>query len=118
MKSDLSQLAVITVLFNPMRYKSRYKLYDQFAKHMSRSGVTLLTIECIFDCEQESGLPKQRFRLARADQLRHLRIKAPSVLWLKENLINMAVQRLPISVDYIAWLDADVEFEVRYARDW
>ena len=44
----------------------------------------------------------------------HLQITAPSVLWLKENLINIAVQRLSKDVEYIAWLDADIEFDVSF----
>jgi hypothetical protein len=31
-------------------------------------------------------------------------------LWHKENLINLAVQRLPEDWEYVAWLDADIEF--------
>jgi hypothetical protein len=111
-KYDLNHFGVITVLFNPIKYKSRYELYHKFDEHMTRSGVTLLTVECIFESSEEFGLPKQKFELTRANDPRHLQIKAPSVMWLKENLINIAVQRLPSYVEYVAWLDADIEFEV------
>ena len=114
-KYDLNNLAVITVLFNPIKYKSRYELYHKFDEHMSRSGVTLLTVECIFKSSEALGLPLQKFEVTRANDPRHLQITAPSVLWLKENLINIAAKRLPDDIEYIAWLDADIEFEVRPA---
>jgi hypothetical protein len=112
-KYDLTHFGVITILFNPIKYKSRYELYHKFDEHMTRSGVVLLTVECIFDVDEELGLPKQKFEITRSNDPRHLQVKAPSVLWLKENLINIAVKRLPLYIEYIAWLDADIEFEVR-----
>ena len=76
-KYDLNHFGVITVLFNPIKYKSRYELYHKFDEHMTRSGVTLLTVECIFESSEEFGLPKQKFELTRANDPRHLQIKAP-----------------------------------------
>lgn len=111
-KFDLNHFAVITVVFNPIRYRSKVELYHKFDEHMTRSGVTLLTVECIFEKEEHLGLPKQKFEITKANDPRHLQITAPSVFWLKENLINIAVKRLPTYVEYIAWLDADIEFEV------
>lgn len=111
-KYDLNSLAVVTVIFNPIKYRSRYELYHKFDEHMSRSGVTLLTVECIFDCSLDLGLPIQKFEITREKDRRHLRIVAPSVLWLKENLINIAMKRLPDFIEYVAWLDADIEFKV------
>jgi hypothetical protein len=42
----------------------------------------------------------------------HLQIKAETVLWHKENMINLAVKYL-LPTDYraFAWIDADIEFE-------
>ncbi|CAF4175519.1 unnamed protein product [Rotaria sp. Silwood2] len=114
-KYDLNHFGVVTVLFNPIKYKSRYESYHKFDEHMSRSGVTLLTVECIFESPESMGLPKQKFEITRANDPRHLQISAPSVLWLKENLINIAAKCLPSYVEYIAWLDADIEFE---RLDW
>jgi hypothetical protein len=111
-KYDLNHFGVITVLFNPIKYKSRYELYHKFDEHMTRSGVTLLTVECIFESPGELGLPSQKFEVTRKNDPRHLQITAPSVIWLKENLINIAVKKLPSYVEYVAWLDADIEFEV------
>ncbi|CAF3527671.1 unnamed protein product [Rotaria socialis] len=114
-KYDLNHFGVITVLFNPIKYRSRYESYHKFDEHMTRSGVTLLTVECIFPESEILGLAKQKFEITRESDPRHLQIAAPSVLWLKENLINIAAKRLPAYVEYIAWLDADIEFE---RLDW
>lgn len=111
-KYNLDHFGVITILFNPMKYKSRYEWYHRFDEHMSRSNVTLLTVECIFDCADDIDLPQQKFEVTRPNDPRHLQIRAPSVLWLKENLINIAVKRLPTFVQYVAWIDCDIEFEV------
>ncbi|CAF3006613.1 unnamed protein product [Rotaria socialis] len=110
-KRDYSNFAAITVVFNPIRYRSRYELYRKFSKHMLRSGINLFTIECIFESAEKFGLPKQRFEITHLNDPRHLQIKVPSVIWLKENLINIAVKRLPPSIEYVAWLDADIEFQ-------
>jgi hypothetical protein len=111
---DLSRLGVVSVIFNPVRYRTRYERYHKFSDHMARSGINLFTVECIFDSATRFGLPPQRFEVTRSDDPQHFQFVAPSVMWMKENLINMAVQRLPSYIDRIAWIDADVEFEVQF----
>lgn len=112
-KYDLSSFAVITVIFNPVGYKSRYNHYQKFAAHMAQSGVQLYTVECIFESATRFGLPTQNFEVTRAGERRHIQLRAPSIVWMKENLINIAIQRLPSNIEYIAWIDGDIEFEVR-----
>jgi hypothetical protein len=80
---------------------------------MARSGVNLFTVECIFDSATRFGLPPQQFEVTQSGNPRHFQFVVPSIIWMKENLINMAVQRLPSHIDRIAWIDADVEFEVK-----
>lgn len=110
---DLSRLAVISVIFNPVRYQSRYDRYRKFRDHMARSGVNFYTVECLFDSAARFGLPPQRFEVTQPNHPHHFQVVAPSIMWMKENLINIAVDRLPPHVDRVAWVDADVEFEVR-----
>ena len=113
-RNQFSRLAIITVMFNPVRYQTRYQRYRQFAYHMARSGVNLFTIECIFESATRYGLPPQRFEVTQPNNPQHFQVIAPSIIWMKENLINIVVQQLPPHIDRIAWIDADVEFEVRY----
>ncbi|CAF1313602.1 unnamed protein product [Adineta steineri] len=93
----------------------RYERYRKFAYHMAQSGVKLFTIECVFASATKFGLPPQRFEVTRPGNPFHIQVVAPSIMWMKENLINVAAQRLPAYIDRIAWIDADVEFE---RLDW
>jgi hypothetical protein len=116
-KQDLSNFAVITVIFNPVKYQSRYDHYQKFEAHMSHCGVNLITVECIFESAPNFGLPRQNFEITRAGDRRHIQLIAPSILWMKENLINIAVKHLPQNIEYVAWLDADIEFDVCIKRN-
>lgn len=42
---DLSNFHILTVVSNPIRYESRYSLYEIFAEDIQRKGATLWTIE-------------------------------------------------------------------------
>ena len=41
---------------------------------------------------------------------RHLKFPTRDRVWLKENLVNVAVAELPRDWKYVAWIDADVTF--------
>lgn len=69
---------------------------------MARSGVNLFTVECIFDSARKFGLSQQRFEVTQSNNLQHFQFVAPSIMWMKENLINIAVQNLPSHIDRIA----------------
>ena len=43
-----SQLYVVTSLFNPIRWRSRWKLYLDFARHVEESEGKLLTAEIAY----------------------------------------------------------------------
>ena len=40
----------------------------------------------------------------------HMTFKTPSRIWIKENLVNVAVNKLPNSWKYMSWVDADISF--------
>jgi hypothetical protein len=44
------------------------------------------------------------------DCFKHLKYKTSQILWLKENLINLAIKSLPEDWNYVAWVDRDIEF--------
>ena len=103
----MDKLYVVTAISNPVRYASRYKLYEQFAKHMQDSGVELYTIEMAFGTRP--------FAITDSSNPRHIQVRSSSELWHKENLLNVAISRLPIDWKYVAWVDADVAFT---RSDW
>jgi hypothetical protein len=47
---------------------------------------------------------------------KHIKYKLPQKIWVKENLINLALQNhLPADYNFFCWLDSDIFFE---KKDW
>ena len=101
-KGGNRKLHVICCISNPVRYKSRYKLYKQFAQRIEDSGAILWTIECAFG--------DRPFQVTSNKNPRHIQVRSKYELWHKENMLNLAVNRLPEDWEYLAWIDADVTF--------
>jgi hypothetical protein len=95
-------LHVITCLFNPLRYRARYRHFRAFEKHMADSGAILTTVECAF-----GGRP---FEITDPANPRHIQVRTKDELWLKENLMNIGISRLPADAEYVAVIDADIAF--------
>ena len=97
------QLQVVTMIANPMRYRTRYDLYLAFAARMAHAGVSLSTVEVAFG--------DRAFAITQPDNPHHLQLRTQCALWVKENALNLGVQRLlPADWQYVAWIDADVGF--------
>jgi hypothetical protein len=105
MRADL--LHVIAVVSNPIRWQSRIKLYRDFEAHMLASGVRLTTVECAYG--------ERPFELMGTPGVNYVHVRANSLLWIKEPLINIGLSRLPPDWQYAAWIDADVVFR---QADW
>ena len=96
-------LYIIAVLFNPAGYSTRTKLYNEFRARLEGvKGVQLYTVEAAYEGREEWVTP--------SDSEHDIHVLAEDPLWLKENLINIAVRHLPPSWRYMAWVDADLEF--------
>lgn len=93
---------VVCMVSNPVRYKSRYRLYEQFAAQMKAAGVTLWT------CELQLG--NRPFMVTDACNPHHIQLRHWDEIWHKENALNIAISRLPYDWRYVAWVDADIEF--------
>jgi hypothetical protein len=106
MRTDAT-LYVVTAIFNPFRYQAHYSNYRRFAAHMAASGAHLVTIEL--------GFADRPFVVTESGNPNHIQVRGNSELWLKENLLNLAVQRLPPGWKYVAWIDSDIEFS---RADW
>ena len=104
------KLYVITPIFNPQRFRSRWKLYKEFEKYvLSYNEAHLVTIECTFGDREAVIIEDQGCNHT------VIYVYTKHEIWLKENLINRAIQALPKDAQYVAWVDADV----RFARpDW
>jgi len=97
-----SQLWVVAVLNNPMRYKRRVELFQQFIARMKVTGVNLCVVELAYG--------DRAFETANLDVPIKVQLRTDTVLWHKENLINIGISRLPNDWKYVAWIDADVGF--------
>lgn len=96
-----SELTAITTYFNPCGYASRRRNYDLFMDGMRKDGVKCITVECAFG-DEPFELP---------DSLDVIKVRAKTLLWQKERLLNLAASWLPASCKYVAWLDCDILFD-------
>jgi hypothetical protein len=98
---------VITVVFNCQKYKSRYILYERFRRYVVEELKTnLLTVELVYNDDKfvVTNRPKH-------DNEIFVQLRTKDVLWHKENLLNIGLKHLPDDCEYVASIDADVQFE-------
>jgi hypothetical protein len=96
-------LWAITSYFNPLGYERRRTNYRTFRAHLD---VPLLTVE---------WSPDSRFELGPGDADELVQLGGGSLLWQKERLLNLAVERLPPECRFVAWVDCDIVFA---RADW
>ena len=98
-------LHVITVMSNPCNFRRRVVLAKEFMNRMAfETDITLYVVELAYNNEP--------FYITDPDNPRHLQLRGETVLWHKENMINMGVAKLlPRNWKAMAWIDADVEFD-------
>ncbi len=96
------QLHVIVTCFNPMRYVTRYTLFREFVKSIQATSAIVWVVEIAF-----GGRP---FEVTEVGNPQHIQLRSDQELWLKENMINAAIARLPLDWEYVAWIDGDIIF--------
>jgi len=107
-QSVIDSLYVITVVFNPWRYRTRVDLFHDFEEYVEKSGGKLVTIELAFG--------ERPFIVTDAGNPMHIQVRTDDELWHKERLINLAIERIPPGERVkVAWVDADVRFS---RPDW
>jgi len=93
-----SPLWALTTYFNPMRYQRRLQNYRMFRKELR---APLVAVEVSYT---------DTFDLKNGDADVLVQLRADSVLWQKERLLNVALKNLPSDVPFAAWLDCDLIF--------
>lgn len=102
------RLHVITVLENPLRWRSRYWNFHLFEQMVERSGALLYVVEIAFG--------GRKHEITTPGNPRHLQLRTDDELLHKENGIDLGVAQLfPKDWNKMAWLDADVQFQ---RPDW
>lgn len=102
-------LYVIAPLFNPVRFRKRWMLFNKFIDYiLSFPNVHLYTVEAAFG---------DREFVIDSNHERHttVRVRTNSEIWIKENLINVGISKLPPNWRYVSWIDADIQFA---RQDW
>lgn len=103
-------LYVVTVVFNPERFRTRWKLYKDCEKRVKEAGGVLFTCEVAYgDREFVLDAPED-------DPMRLLQLRTNHELWVKENALNLLIQRVAAydqNFQAVMTLDADCNF----ARD-
>lgn len=101
-----NKLYVITSHFNPWRYKSRVKLYHEFARYLQpfidSNHIEFWTAEVAFG--------DRPFEVTDCNNPRHLQLRSSHTLWLKEISLQLLIQKLPLNAQYISSIDADLVF--------
>jgi hypothetical protein len=100
-------LYVLTTVFNSPRYRSRWRLYEDFKRQVQDHGAILYTAEVAFG--------EREFSLTQPDDPLDLQLRTHDELWTKERALNLLIRKLPYDWSYVAWVDADVTF---LRQDW
>lgn len=115
----LEPLYAVLPVFNPWRFRSRFKHTERAIKHFMDSGAVVVLVEVAFNRREfvfaDSGLDGTAANcgvLGADHRFKHMYIplRTKDELWLKENAIGVAVQRLPHDWQQVCWIDGDVHF--------
>lgn len=112
-ENKLQDLVVVTVISNPVRYRTRYELYKKFERSMAEAGATLITVELAFG--------ERPFVVTEGDNPLHVQLRTEDEYWHKEPMANVglhyALQLFP-DARFFALIDADVQPMTGSARPW
>ena len=102
-----NKLHVVAVISNPCNFQTRWRLAKEFITRMNRNKQLILyVVEMIY--------PKfnKDFMVTNKYNPKHLQLKTTTPIWHKENMVNIGIAKLlPKDWKYVAWIDADIEFE-------
>jgi hypothetical protein len=98
-----ADLAIVSVFFNPVGYRSTVENFRKFYRSLCEQGIELHAVEVAF-----GDAP---FYVADLPGVRQVRTR--DVMWQLERMINHTIAGLPDCFTKVAWLDTDVFFENR-----
>ena len=105
---DARTLHIVTAVSNPIGWESRIRLAKQAVLGwLSEPNVHVTIVECAY-----GGRAHDFDELAQlnADRVSHVKVRASTLVWNKENLLNIGISRLPPDAKYIGTFDADITF--------
>lgn len=104
-----SKLYVLSPVYNTPRFRTIWKNYNEFELMVINSGAHLVSIEAAFG-DREEVITEQT-----SENHTVIHVRTHTELWLKENLLNIALSRLPEKAEYVCWVDSDLKFT---RSDW
>ena len=103
--SENEKLWVVTCVSNPLRWRTRIDLARRaIADWLREPNVHVTLVECTY-----GSRPYQLADLA-SDRVNHVPVKAHTMAWCKESMLNIGISRLPPEAKKIATLDCDILF--------
>lgn len=103
-------LFVVLPYFNYCKFQRRRQLFLEFVERIRDTPNIRLIVSEVRHENDTFHLPKNI-----PGVYMHHRFVTKDRIWLKENLINLAIQRIPEDWKYLAWIDADITF---LTADW
>jgi hypothetical protein len=101
----MDHLHVVTAVANPHRWESRIRLAKNSILEWVSDGAKVTVVECAYGDHSH--------QLANLPGATHIPVRARTLVWNKECLLNIGVSRLPLEARHIATLDADIHFRKR-----
>lgn len=101
----MENLYIVACVANPLRWKSRVALARAaVADWLKERNVHVTLAECAYGSRgyELADLSSERFK--------HIPLRATTMAWSKENLLNIAIANLPPGAAKIVTLDADIVF--------
>lgn len=93
-------LYVVLPYFNFCGFRRRRQLFIEFVNRIAKTrGIRVVISESL----GPAPLPD-------LPVWRHLKLQTPHPVWIKENLVNLAVTEFSSDWKYMAWVDADLTF--------
>jgi hypothetical protein len=102
-----SLLHIIMMYSNPCQYINRKLRAQEYVERMSHVPfIKLYIVEVIYPSFHSTN------DFGPSDSHEYVSLTANHLIWHKENAINVAIHTLfPSNWKYMAWIDADIEFE-------
>lgn len=97
-------LAILTCHFNPIGYERQRKNAECFYQQMTPDiNHHVHSVEAVFDGQSVSDNSDYAVNASHKN-----------IMWQKERMLNLALERLPACYDKVAWIDADLIFTNPY----
>lgn len=109
---DVERIAVLTCFYNPCGYNNLVRNFNLFSRELELYDVDHWNIELSYDGPSGFVFP-QSDRFLRVEGNR-----GTQLLWQKERLLNLLLDKLPDCYEAFCWIDADVHFcSLRWVDD-